>query len=85
MLYDARTESPTHGHLAIVCLGDEARGAVRIPPGVWHAAHNYGTSVAHITNFPTIAYDHASTDKQLLPIGTELIPFDFDDLDMYGR
>jgi dTDP-4-dehydrorhamnose 3,5-epimerase len=85
VLYDARTDSPTHGHIAIVCLGDEARGAVRIPAGVWHAAQNYGSSVAHITNFPTIAYDHSAPDKQLLPIGTDLIPFDFGDLDTYGR
>lgn len=85
VLYDARTDSPTHGNLAIVCLGDEARGAVRIPAGVWHAAQSYGTVAAHVTNFPTLPYDHANPDKQMLPLDTPEIPFDFGLLDTYGR
>ena len=85
VLFDARQDSPTHGNIQQISLGDEARGAVRIPTGVWHAVQAFGTQPAHITNFPTIPYDHANPDKQILPIDTELIPFRFDDLDDYGR
>ena len=85
VLHDARTNSPTHGNTAVHCLGSEARGALRIPPGVWHAFQNVGQDVVHVTNFPTIAYDHEHPDKQMLPLDTELISFDFDDLDSYGR
>ena len=85
VLFDARVDSPTHGNVAQFHFGDEARGTLRIPPGVWHAVQNVGDVPAHVTNFPTIAYDRANPDKQLLPIGSSEIPFDFDDLDSYGR
>lgn len=85
VLYDARTTSPTHGQVDVICLGEESRGALRIPAGVWHAAHCFGTVPAHVTNFPTIPYDRERPDKRLLPIDSDEIPFDFNDLDSYGR
>lgn len=85
VLFDARKGSPTHGNVAMVHLGDESRGIVRIPPGVWHALQNWGSTPAHVINFPTVPYDHANPDKQMLPISTDQIPFDFGDLDSYGR
>jgi dTDP-4-dehydrorhamnose 3,5-epimerase len=85
VLYDARSDSPTHGTIQIACLSDEAKGAVRIPCGVWHAAQNVGDTMVHLVNFPTIAYDRDEPDKQLLPIGTDQIPFEFGGLDGYGR
>lgn len=85
VLYDARIDSPTHGCVQTLWMGDEARGAVRIPNGVWHALQNVADVVAHVTNFPTVPYDRAAPDKQLLPLDTELIPFDFSNLGGYGR
>jgi dTDP-4-dehydrorhamnose 3,5-epimerase len=52
---------------------------------VWHAAQNVGETVLHLTNFPTIPYDRTDPDKQLLPIDTDEIPFDWDELDTYDR
>ncbi len=85
VLFDAREDSPTHGVLQTVHMSDEAKAAVRIPAGVWHALQNTGATVMHVTNFPTIPYDRANPDKQLLEIGSPQIPFDFGDLDSYGR
>lgn len=85
VLFDARTDSPTHGAIQVVCLSDEAKGLVRIPAGVWHAAQNIGDTLVHVTNFPTIAYNRNDPDKQLLPLDTDEIPFEFGDLDGYGR
>lgn len=77
VLYDERPESPTKGLVSKIVLSHFRRQLVNIPPGIWHADHNIGTTDAIIVNFPTIQYNHASPDKYRLPLDTDRIPHKF--------
>jgi dTDP-4-dehydrorhamnose 3,5-epimerase len=77
VLYDGRVDSPTFEHFQELWFSDESAGLVRIPPGVWHADHNWGASDAWLVNFPTRPYDPVDPDKYRIdPHGGE-IPFDW--------
>lgn len=78
VMYDTRPDSSTRGLISKVVLSEHHRRLVNIPAGIWHANHNIGTKDAVVVNFPTMAYDHADPDKFRLPIGTDQIPFSFD-------
>jgi dTDP-4-dehydrorhamnose 3,5-epimerase len=77
VLYDDRTDSPTRGMINDLCFGESRPALCFIPPRVFHAVQNLGSSVASHMSFPTAPYDHANPDKYRLPIDTDLIPFDF--------
>lgn len=78
VLYDARTDSPTHGTVQKVTLTGEAVRSVLIPAGVWHANVNLGTSEAFLVNHPTQPYVHSAPDRVLLPWDTDEIPVDLE-------
>src|ERR1019366_696856 len=44
VLYDGREDSPTHGMINEVLLGDARPAFVVIPIGVWHGLQNLGSS-----------------------------------------
>ncbi|MGH3132536.1 MAG: hypothetical protein ACRDNY_02130, partial [Gaiellaceae bacterium] len=44
VLYDGRTDAPSHGAIDVVSFSRATPGLVRIPPGVWHADQNWGTT-----------------------------------------
>jgi dTDP-4-dehydrorhamnose 3,5-epimerase len=73
-LYDEREDSPTSGMVASVVLSGRHRSLLTIPPGVWHAERNIGSSDVVVVNFPTIPYDHHNPDKYRLPLDTEELP-----------
>lgn len=77
VLYDGRTESPTHGRIQEIQFTPETLGLVRIPPGVWHADQNWGDVDAMIFNFPTHPYSHDNPDKYRIDPHSGEIPFDF--------
>jgi dTDP-4-dehydrorhamnose 3,5-epimerase len=77
-LFDGREESPTAGAIARVDFTDRTPGLVKIPPGVWHADQNWGTTEAHVINFPTRAYDPEHPDKYRLDPHGGAIPFDWE-------
>jgi dTDP-4-dehydrorhamnose 3,5-epimerase len=77
VLHDGRRRSPTFGSFQVLNFSDAARGLVRIPPGVWHAAHNWGAEDATILNYPTCPYDHARPDKYRIDPHSGEIPFDW--------
>jgi dTDP-4-dehydrorhamnose 3,5-epimerase len=77
VLFDGRTGSPTYENFAEFHFGDESPGLLRIPPGVWHANHNYGETDAVILVFPTLTYQHADPDKYRLDPHSAEIPFDW--------
>lgn len=77
VLYDGRTDSPTFEQINQVHFADESPGVLVIPPGVWHADQNTGTTDAAILNFATRPYDHANPDKYRLDPHGGAIPFDF--------
>jgi dTDP-4-dehydrorhamnose 3,5-epimerase len=77
VLYDGRTESPTHARFQEIHFTPETLGLLRIPPGVWHADQNWGDVDAIIHNFPTRPYSHDDPDKYRIDPHSGEIPFDF--------
>jgi dTDP-4-dehydrorhamnose 3,5-epimerase len=75
VLYDGREDSPTHGQLMELHLGDARPTFVVIPTGVWHGLQNLGASDALVLNFPTCAYDYEDPDHWRLPWDTAEIPY----------
>lgn len=75
--FDPRPNSKTYGKVARIPLSGDRPRIVNIPPNVWHADRNIGSTDVRLMNFPTQAYDHANPDKYRLPLDTPLIPFDF--------
>lgn len=74
-LFDGRTASTTHRAVATFRLGVERPAAITVPPGVWHAVRNIGSSTAVFLNVVDRAYDYEDPDHFRLPIDTPLIPF----------
>jgi dTDP-4-dehydrorhamnose 3,5-epimerase len=77
VLYDDREDSPTHGMLNELHFSDHNRSNLVIPPGVWHAMKNVGTTDALFVNCPTKPYNHEDPDKWSLPKDSDLIPYSF--------
>lgn len=74
-LYDTRPDSPTHGHLLEILLGDEMEPSVlRVPPGV---AHGYRvlSAEAHLFYITSRTYDPA--DEGRLPYDDPVIGYDW--------
>jgi dTDP-4-dehydrorhamnose 3,5-epimerase len=78
VLFDGRDGSPTAGAVVVVHFSERTPGLVSIPPGVWHADHNWGTTQARFINFPTRAYDPEDPDKHRIDPHAGVIPFDWD-------
>ncbi len=78
VLFDGRESSPTAGALVQVHFSDRSQGLVSIPPGVWHASHNWDTTQAQIINFPTRPYDPDDPDKFRIDPHAGVIPFDWE-------
>lgn len=78
VMYDVRPDSPTRGTISSVVLSEYDRRLMNIPAGIWHANHNLGPKDALVVNFPTRPYDHANPDKYRLPLGTDQIPYRFE-------
>ena len=77
--HDDRKASPTRRLVNQFTFGERHRVLLVIPPGVWHAVQNVGSSDAMFFNLPTRPYDHSDPDKYRLPLKNSLIPFDFND------
>jgi dTDP-4-dehydrorhamnose 3,5-epimerase len=75
VLYDARTDSETHGCLNVLHFGEHDRALVRIPAGVWHAVLNVGEREGAFVNLPSRPYRHDDPDKYRLPPDNDVIPY----------
>lgn len=73
-LYDARTDSPTHGLVQRIPLVESGIRQLSIPPGVWHLTMNVGEREFVAVNHPTTTYNHVRPDRYLLPWDTDAIP-----------
>jgi dTDP-4-dehydrorhamnose 3,5-epimerase len=76
LLYDARTDSQTHGVVQKVTLSAQGARKLLIPRGVWHLNLALGDAEVHLINHPTAAYNYDSPDRYLLPHNTTEIPVD---------
>jgi dTDP-4-dehydrorhamnose 3,5-epimerase len=77
VLFDGRQASPTADGIIEVHLTDRAPGLISIPPGVWHATQNWGSTEAHLVNLPTRPYDADYPDKFRIDPHSGAIPFDW--------
>jgi dTDP-4-dehydrorhamnose 3,5-epimerase len=75
VLYDGREESPTHGALMELHVGDARPTFLILPTGVWHGLQNVGSTEALMLNFPTRAYDYEDPDHWRLPYDSDQIPY----------
>jgi dTDP-4-dehydrorhamnose 3,5-epimerase len=75
VLYDARTDSETCGHVNVFHFGEHDRGLLSIPAGVYHAVQNVGDREAAFVNLPSQPYRHDDPDKYRLPIDNDVIPY----------
>jgi dTDP-4-dehydrorhamnose 3,5-epimerase len=77
VLYDAREGSSTQGELNEFFLGEQRRGLLVIPPGVYHGYKNIGTEMVLLLNLPTETYNYAQPDEfRALPHGGA-VPYDW--------
>ena len=74
-LYDARTDSPTHGLVNVFHLGGHDRALLSIPAGVYHGVHNVGSEEGAFVNLPSQPYQHDDPDKFRLPLDNDVIPY----------
>ena len=74
-LYDARTDSPTHGLVNVFHLGGHDRALLSIPAGVYHGVHNVGSEDGAFVNLPSQPYQHDDPDKYRLPLDNDVIPY----------
>jgi dTDP-4-dehydrorhamnose 3,5-epimerase len=75
VLYDGRDDSPTHGMINEIHVGDARPAMLVLPIGIWHGLQNLGTNDALVLNFPTRAYDYEDPDHYRLPMDTDEIPY----------
>ena len=77
VLFDGRDHSPTRGGYCEFFFTETSRGLLYIPPGVWHATQNWGTTLGRICNFGTVRFDPVDPDKARIDPHTGSIPFDW--------
>lgn len=73
-LFDARTDSPTHGHAFVANLHLMRPQAIYVPPGVWHALRNVGNAEASYIVLNDRPYHYENPDDWILPVGVPDIP-----------
>jgi dTDP-4-dehydrorhamnose 3,5-epimerase len=78
VLYDDRPDSPTHRMVNELVFSEVNRSLVLVPPRVYHAVHNVGSTDGLMISFPSHPYRHQDPDKYTLPLENDLIPYTFD-------
>ena len=76
LLYDARSDSLTHGAVQKVHLTPQGTRQLLIPAGVWHLNINLAEEESHLINHPTAVYVHGQPDRPLLPWDSDEIDVD---------
>jgi dTDP-4-dehydrorhamnose 3,5-epimerase len=79
VLYDTRQDSPTFGMVNEIYRTELDRAIMVIPAFVFHAHQNVGSTEALFISMPTRPYNHRDPDVYRLPIGTDQIPYTFED------
>ncbi len=75
VLYDDRTESPTHGHLDKVKISRTQYCLVQIPPMIWYGFKAIGGSHSVIANCTDMLHDPTESDS----LDASLIMHQWDD------
>lgn len=75
VLYDDRTDSPTHGEIQEIFLGPDNYCLVTVPPMVWNGFKGIGSEMAIVANCSSISHDSDEIDR-LDPFDPS-IPYDW--------
>lgn len=75
VLFDERPQSPTHGQLQELFLGDANYQLVRVPPGIWNGFKGVGVHPAIVANCATIPHDPQEIVR-ISPLDSR-IPYDW--------
>jgi dTDP-4-dehydrorhamnose 3,5-epimerase len=54
------------------------RSVVLVPPHIYHAVQNVGSTNGLMINFPSHPYRHEDPDKYTLPLENDVIPYRFE-------
>jgi len=81
VLYDAREDSPTHGELQELFVGEKNPILVTIPPGVCHGMKAIGPAPAYMINTPNRAYQYEDPDEHRVAPHDGTIPYDWSQKD----
>ncbi len=76
VLFDARLNSPTHGVVREVRLGEHRPVVVSIPPGVVHGLKTLGAT-ALVVNAVDRAYRYDGPDHHRMPFDSPDVPYRF--------
>lgn len=76
-LYDDRDDSPTHGVVNQIYLGEHSPGLLRIPPGVQHGWMCVSRDEAYILNVVSEMYDYKEPDEFRTAPHDNHIPYDW--------
>jgi dTDP-4-dehydrorhamnose 3,5-epimerase len=76
-LYDQRPDSPTHGIVNELYLGEHYPALLRIPPGVMHGWMCVSESEAYIVNMVSEPYNYTEPDEFRLDPHDNKIPYDW--------
>lgn len=77
VLYDARPESSTSGHINVFRCGSARPMLIVVPCGVWHGVQNLSAQPASLLNLPDRPYHYEAPDHWRLPPDTDRIPYSF--------
>jgi dTDP-4-dehydrorhamnose 3,5-epimerase len=75
VLYDIREDSPTHGELQEIFLGEDNYVLVQIPPGIANGYKAYGDKMVILANAGTEA--HRPDEMLRMDPFTDEIPYDW--------
>jgi dTDP-4-dehydrorhamnose 3,5-epimerase len=76
-LYDEREDSPTHGTVNELYLGEHCPALVKIPPGVQHGWMCISESEAYIVNVVSETYNYTDPDEFRTHPHDNHIPYDW--------
>lgn len=77
VLYDLRSNSPTHGQTAVYYMGEENPSSLLIPKGVAHGYRVLGEKPAVIIYLTTRSYCREEPDEKRIPWDDPMINFDW--------
>lgn len=75
VLYDERPDSPTHGELMELFIGESNYVLVKVPPGIWNGFKGIGITQAIVANCATLP--HTSTEIIRIDPFNNQIPYNW--------
>jgi dTDP-4-dehydrorhamnose 3,5-epimerase len=77
VLYDLRSDSPTHRRTDVLIMGERTPILLAIPTGIAHGYRVLGTEPAGLFYHTTDVYDPADPDEERIPWDDPTIGFDW--------